>query len=156
MNFHKISSIILLLTTIVFLALYISTKKELNYYVSNDLTYLSGSNEDCDIYNWKKNNNTSWFGCDLKGTGFYTRTTNYNFFGKQLMEFVDSDENGLYEIQKHFNIKGQLAREYHDLNADGFFDELRVFNNGEQKIFSDENMNGVFEESEIKTNADKG
>ena len=150
MNFYKISSIILLLTTIVFIALYISTKKELKYYVNTDSTYLSGTNEDCDIYNWKKNDHTSWFGCDLNGTGFYTRATYYNFFGKQLMECVDADENGLYEIQKHFNIKGQLAREYHDLNSDGFFDELRVFENGEEKIFKDENMNGVFEQVEIK------
>lgn len=150
MNSYKISSIILLLTTIVFLILFLNTKKELKYYVNNDLTYMSGTNEDCDIYKWKENDNTSWFGCDLNATGFYTRTTNYNFFGKQLMEFIDMDENGLYEIQKHYNIKGQLAREYHDLNSDGFYDELRVFKNGEEKIFKDENMNGVFELDEIK------
>lgn len=150
MNLYKISSIILLLTTIVFLVLYIKTKKELKYHVNSDLTYMSGSNEDCDIYKWTKNDKTSWFGCDLNGTGFYTRITNYNYFGKQLMEFVDSDENGLYETQKHFNNNGQLAREYRDINADGFFDELRVFENGEEKIFYDENVNGVFEKVELK------
>ena len=150
MKYQKILLFTLLATTIVFLTLYMNTKKELKYYINNDLSYLSKNNDSCDYYKWKKNDNTSWFGCDMNGNGFYTSTTNYNYFGKQLMECVDSDENGLMEIQKHFNIDGQLAREYHDLDGDGFFDELRVFQNGKQRIFMDKNKNGVFEENEIK------
>lgn len=148
MNKFKALTFIFLISTIVFITLWVNANNELKQYQNSDRIYLKTENNRCDIYYWKKNDKIAFKGCDKYGDGFYESSADYNFYGELMALYNDYNHDGLFEIVKYYNQDEKLVAIYEDTDFDGFDDKKTIITDSIKSIYIDEDRNRIYDENE--------